>query len=102
MGAVEELARLYNAGLTSVEIGEALGIDDGKVRYIISRLRRDGAAIPHHRCGKPKDADIPRKGRRCLKAIGRGALVADLAESYGVSERTLYRWMERAKRGDAE
>lgn len=96
MGAVAQIARMYNAGLTSVEVGEALGIDDGKVRYIIYRLRRDGADIPHHRRGKPKDADIPRKGRRCLKAIGRGALVADLAESYGVSERTVYRWIRRA------
>lgn len=99
MGAVEQLVRLYNAGLTSVEVGEALGIDDGKVRYIVYRLRKDGADIPHHRRGKPKDADIPRKGRRCLQAVGCGALVADLAESYGVSERTLYRWMEMAKKG---
>jgi hypothetical protein len=86
-----ELRLRYEAGATLVQLGRHYGVSSVTILY---RMRK--ASIPR-RPPRASRKDLPKSEADELRRLyGTGAMLAELARHYGVSESTIFRRMQRA------
>ncbi len=90
--ATERLVQLYQSGLSLKEVGLKVGMSTASVR---PRLAAAGVQIRPPRRYPKRDPGVKRRAVDAYLAND-GASAVEVAQQFGVTDRSLYRWLREA------
>lgn len=91
----EAVERMFRAGLSNGEMAERLGTNAGNIGTMISTMREAGYDLPRRkRWQRRSEEDWDRLREMWID----GTSVEDVAESFGISERTVYIYIGRLRK----